>query len=43
MYVRRIEQSTINYLKSIGIEVHRIPHKYKNISIINIRWKMYID
>ena len=43
MFVRRIEQSTINYLKNIGVEVHRIPHKYKNISIINIRWKMYID
>ena len=43
MFVRYISQTTIDYLKRIGVFVYKIPESYKNVSIINIRWKMYID
>lgn len=43
IFVRNISEILINYLKSIGVFVYEIPSKYKNIPIINLRWKIYID
>ena len=43
MFVRDVSKLLINNLKNIGVNVHIIPEKYKNISTINCRWKMYID
>ena len=42
IFVRNVGKLLINYLKKIGVFVIEIPNKYKNIGIINIRWKMYI-
>ena len=43
MFVRYVTPEIINYLRSIGVIVFQIPEKYKNISVINLRWKMYSD
>lgn len=43
MFVRNVSLELINYLKSIGVLVYKISKKYKNISVINLRWKMYLD
>ena len=43
IFVRNVPKIIINYLNSIGVIVIRISNKYKNIRIINLRWKMYID
>ena len=43
IFVRNVSKIIIDYLHSIGVIVYEIPNKYKNIIIINIRWKMYID
>lgn len=43
MFVRKVSENLINYLKSIGVIVYNINKKYKNIHVINLRWVMYID
>ena len=43
MFIRYISPNIINYLKSIGVIVFKIPNKYKKVSAINVRWKMYLD
>ena len=43
IFVRNVSEETINYLKSNGVFVFKIPNIYNNISIINLRWKLYID
>ena len=43
MFVRNVSLELRNYLKSIGILVYKITKQYKNISIIKLRWKMYLD
>ena len=43
IFVRNVSQIIINYLKSIGVIVHEIPDKYKNVIIRNLRWKLYKD
>ena len=43
IFVRDVSQTLINYLKNIGVFVYEIPNEYKNITIINLRWKMYTD
>lgn len=42
IFVRNVGKKLIYYLKKIGVFVFEISNKYKNIAIINIRWKMYI-
>ena len=32
---------TINNIKSCGVIVYKTPEKYKNMKIINYRWKIY--
>lgn len=43
MFVRNVSHSLINYLKNIGVVIHKVPNIYKDIPIISVRWKMYID
>ena len=43
MFVRNVSGNLVSYLKRIGVFVYTISDEYKNISAINIRWKMYID
>ena len=43
IFVRSINKILINYLQKIGVLLIRIPDKYKNISIINLRWEMYVN
>ena len=43
MFVRNVSEILINYLKSLGVVVYEISKEYKNVKIINLRWKMYID
>lgn len=43
MFVRNVSKDIINYLKSIDVFIFEIPNIYKNISVINLRWKLYID
>ena len=43
MFVKKISENTINKIKSLGIIVHKIPDKYADINIINLRWKIYAD
>lgn len=43
MFVRDISEMIISYLRSINVIVYEIPEKYKNIYVLNIRWKMYVD
>ena len=43
MFVRNVSQTLINYLKSIGVFVYIISEEYKYVSVINLRWKMYIE
>ena len=43
IFVRNVSKKLIKYLKQIGVFVFEIPNKYKNISTINVRWKMYIN
>ena len=43
MFVRNISKDVIKYLQNIGVFVFEIPDKFKNISVINLRWKLYID
>ena len=43
MFVRYVSPDLIIYLKGINVLVFDIPKKYRNVSVINLRWKMYID
>ena len=43
MFVRNISKDAIKYLQNIGVFIFEIPDKFKNISVINLRWKLYID
>ena len=43
IFVRNVSQTLIKYLKSIGVFVYEISDEYKNVRIINLRWKMYSD
>ena len=43
IFVRNVSKKLINYLNKIGVFVFEISNKYKNINIINLRWKMYIS
>ena len=43
MFVRNVSQVTVNYLRNIGVIVFPIPEQYENVSVINLRWKMYAD
>ena len=43
IFVRNVSKIIIKYLDSIGVIVYEIPNKYKNIKIINLRWKLYIN
>lgn len=43
MFVRNVSHSLINYLKNIGVVIYKIPNIYRDIPIISVRWKMYID
>ena len=43
MFVRNVSETLISYLKRIGVFVYKISDEYKDVSAINIRWKMYID
>ena len=43
IFVRYVPQIITDYLSSIGVIVHEIPNNYKNIRIINLRWKIYAN
>ena len=43
MFVRNVSQILVDYLKSINVFVYQISEEYKNVSVINLRWKMYVD
>ena len=43
MFVRNMPKKTINKIKSFKVIVYKIPNKFKNINIINCRWKIYKD
>ena len=43
IFVRDVPIIIPNYLKSIGVNVYEISEKYKNISVINLRWKLYLN
>jgi len=43
MFVRKVSIALIKYLKNIGVVIYEVPNIYKDIPIINVRWKMYID
>ena len=43
IFYRKISEKVINKIKECGIIIHEIDDKYKNETIINIRWKIYFD
>ena len=43
IFVRNVSQTVINYLKQINVFVYEISEEYKNVSPINLRWKLYIE
>lgn len=43
MFVRDVPIIIPNYLKSIGVNVYEISNNYKNINVINLRWKLYLN
>ena len=43
IFVRYVSSKIINYLRKIGVFIFSIPKQYKNVSSINVRWKMYSD
>ena len=43
IFIRKISAEIKNYLQGIGVLIYEIPEKYSKISVINVRWKMYID
>ena len=43
MFVRKVSQNVINYLKRINVIVYKIFEKYKRIKPTHLRWKMYKD
>lgn len=43
MFVKSISPTLINYLKNIGVIVYEITEKYKNFSVVKLRWKLYMN
>ena len=43
MFVRNMPKKTINKIKSFKVIIYKISNKFKNINIINCRWKIYKD
>ena len=43
MFVRKVSQNVINYLRRINVIVYQIFEKYKRIKPTHLRWKMYKD
>ena len=43
IFVEEMTTFTINKIKSYGVIVYEIPDKYRNVTIINCRWKIYDD
>ena len=43
IFIRSVSMVIPNYLKSIGVIVYEIQKKFKSISVINLRWKLYIN
>ena len=43
MFVRKVSPTLIKYLKNIGVIVYEIAEKYRNFSVIRLRWKLYIN
>ena len=43
MFVKSVSPSLVNYLKNIGVIVYEIREKYKNFSVVKLRWKVYMD
>lgn len=41
IFYDNITEYTLNKIKSYGVIVYEIPIKFKNVSIINCRWKIY--
>ena len=41
MFIRNMNSRTINKIKSCGVIVYNTPEEYKNMKIINYRWKIY--
>ena len=41
MFVRKMSQDTIDKIKSCGVTIYEIPIEFKNVDIINSRWKIY--
>lgn len=43
IFYDKITKHTIKKIKSYGVIVYEIPIKFRNVSIINCRWKIYED
>jgi len=43
MFIRDISKDIIFKMKSYGVTILKIPDKFKNMKIINYRWKIYED
>ena len=43
IFIRSVSMVIPNYLKSIGVIVYEIQKKFKNINVINLRWKLYTN
>ena len=43
IFVKNVSLFLLNFLKSNGIYVHEISGEYSNVSITNLRWKLYAD
>ena len=43
IFYDKIKEHTIKKIKSYGVIAYEIPIKFRNVSIINCRWKMYED
>ena len=43
MFVKSVSPTLIDYLKNIGVIVYEITEKYKNFSVVKLRWKLFMD
>jgi len=43
MFFDNVPSDTLNKIKSCGVQLYPIPDKFKNMNIINYRWKIYED
>ena len=41
MFVTKISQDTFDKIKSCGVNIYKIPNKFKNTNINNSKWKIY--